>query len=246
MKLADILNKSGVKVPFTQVPTELIQGWPGLSSGAKWLWSYLLSRPEGWHPHVEEIVQHVTDGRHRVLRAIRELEESGWLQRTQGHGDGGKMLAVEWRLKIPSPVVENQHAAETRTDKGDFGCDHQKTQQNQVSQPRVEKPVTGKPVTGFPPSYKEKKYKERSKTRARELLQHVRCFLRGVPHADFVTSCIQAADRLDCSDEVLRAVLQQRSGLSPAQIEEAITDAADCRAGARTAEGAGGSNNGIW
>jgi hypothetical protein len=58
-----------------------------LSLKAKGLYSYMRSKPNGWDFSAKRIAEENKDGRGAILAAMKELEDSGYLQRTK-RGDG--------------------------------------------------------------------------------------------------------------------------------------------------------------
>lgn len=67
-----------------------------LSWRAKGIWLYAFSRPNDWQFYAADLVNQSTDGRDSVRAALKELEECGYLVRTQEQGEDGKFKKLEY------------------------------------------------------------------------------------------------------------------------------------------------------
>lgn len=67
-------------LPFTQISNDLINN-PNLSSKAKWILIYLLSKPADWLVYENDIVKHTADGRFAIRSGVKELIDQGYLKR---------------------------------------------------------------------------------------------------------------------------------------------------------------------
>ena len=91
-----------------------------LSLKAKGLWAYIQSKPEGWDFSAERISNQNRDGRDGIRAALRELEDSGLLQRTRHKDKEGKwdwdysLLSKPWTEK---PSMENPPTGKPSTEK---------------------------------------------------------------------------------------------------------------------------------
>lgn len=56
-----------------------------LSFRATGILAYLLSKPNDWTISYRDLIQRKTEGKTAVLRALRELEDAGYLQRERKH-----------------------------------------------------------------------------------------------------------------------------------------------------------------
>jgi hypothetical protein len=69
-------------LPFTMVVNEVLRD-ASMSMKAKGLFSYLFSKPDGWDFSGDRIASEMSDGRHAVFSALKELEEKGYLERVR-------------------------------------------------------------------------------------------------------------------------------------------------------------------
>lgn len=72
-----------------------------LSYGAKGLFAYLWSMPDGWKFSVAHLATVSTNGRESTRKAMAELETSGHLRKLDVIDKG--LLRVEWIITIPEP-----------------------------------------------------------------------------------------------------------------------------------------------
>jgi hypothetical protein len=80
---------------------------PLLSMKAKGVLCYMLSMPDDWVFHREELVNHFSDGITTLRSALKELEEHGYLK-IICHREKGKV--VQWEtLVFESPALANSH-----------------------------------------------------------------------------------------------------------------------------------------
>jgi hypothetical protein len=89
------------KVPFTQVPNRLINH-PDISWKAKGVYSYILSKPDGWDFSAKRICKDASDGYKGTISAIKELEDHGFIYREK-HGDGRTTYHVLLAVKPSGP-----------------------------------------------------------------------------------------------------------------------------------------------
>lgn len=84
-----------------------------LSLKAKGLLSLCLSLPEDWQYTIAGLAELGADGVASVRSAIKELEEAGYIQRSQSHAEGGTFAANEYIIReLPdSPLCENRTTA---------------------------------------------------------------------------------------------------------------------------------------
>lgn len=94
-----------------------------LSLKAKGLLSYMLSLPDDWVFYESELTKHSRDGRDAHRSALRELQDNGYLTKTQAKSKNGKFSEVDWEL-TDEPLTEK---------------------------PSTEKPSAEKPSTENPP-----------------------------------------------------------------------------------------------
>jgi hypothetical protein len=72
-----------------------------LSWKAKGLLAYITSHRAGYALSVEQILAQGSDGRDAVRAGLRELEEAGYLTRTQRRGDGGRIVSTDYLVGTP-------------------------------------------------------------------------------------------------------------------------------------------------
>jgi hypothetical protein len=84
-----------------------------LSWKAKGIYLYAFTRPNDWEFHLNDLINQSTDGRESVKAGLKELEECGYLERSQQR-EGGQFSKAEWvfyeipkEIKIISPKAEN-------------------------------------------------------------------------------------------------------------------------------------------
>ena len=82
--------------PFCRIPNSTLQD-PALSFKAKGILAYLLSKPDGWIPQVEDISRNSNDGARAIRAGMDELRELGYAE-LQKITAAGKV--VKWRLVV--------------------------------------------------------------------------------------------------------------------------------------------------
>ncbi len=85
------------QVPFTQVYNEVLND-ETLSLKAKGLFAYIQSKPENWKFWLQGVVNQSKDGKDSVNGGLRELEETGYLRRTQTRSETGQKAHNEYDL----------------------------------------------------------------------------------------------------------------------------------------------------
>lgn len=90
--------------PYTQIPNDLITG--SLSPLAKATYCYLASRPDDWDFWFTNIVIVMHVGVSSVKKALKELVDSGWVERQQSRS-GGRWGATVYQVNY-IPWVENR------------------------------------------------------------------------------------------------------------------------------------------
>ena len=88
-----------------------------LSFKAKGLLTLMLSLPEDWDYTIAGLAQFTADGRVSIANTIRELEECGYIRRSQNRGENGAFAQNEyWIYEVPQtdepPCAENVEAAD--------------------------------------------------------------------------------------------------------------------------------------
>jgi hypothetical protein len=75
------------KINFTQVSNIIIND-KNLSAGAKGVFMYLMSKPDGWKYYIDEIVSNFHESKYAIKKYIKELELNGYLLRKAIREDG--------------------------------------------------------------------------------------------------------------------------------------------------------------
>lgn len=106
-------------LPFTQVANNFINN-PALTGTAKWLMTYILSKPPRWKIKEQDIRNHCKNTRGEIKKAIQELISNGYLVRKGRYRDKMGRLQ-EWIYDVvenPSVVVSPEQVAAWRARKG--------------------------------------------------------------------------------------------------------------------------------
>lgn len=77
------------RLPFTQVPNDLLSS-NQISGMAKALWCVFYSKPDNWTFYWREIESNFKEGREAVRNAAKQLEEMGYLKKTQKKINSGR------------------------------------------------------------------------------------------------------------------------------------------------------------
>lgn len=80
-----------------------------ISWKAKGLFCYLLSLPEDWVIYQSELLNHATDGRESLRKAIQELEQLGYLQIEKKRDDKGHFTTVYKVIENPNSTDETDN-----------------------------------------------------------------------------------------------------------------------------------------
>jgi hypothetical protein len=102
------------KIPFTMVCNQIIFDVQ-VSSKAKFYYVYLSSKPEGWEFHTNAIIKEIKEGKDAFYSGLQELEEFGYLERTQKR-IGGKFSATEYMLLIPTNSSDTENPDTEKSD----------------------------------------------------------------------------------------------------------------------------------
>ena len=134
---------------FTKVHNTILRD-PSLSYKAKGLFVDMLSLPDDWVYTVAGMVKRSTDGRDSIYKALRELEDAGYIMRRQSRS-GGKFSATEYDI-IETPHTETPHTETPHTETPHTETPHTETPHTET--PHTETPYTETPHTETP--YTEK------------------------------------------------------------------------------------------
>jgi hypothetical protein len=100
---------------FTQITNELIND-DKLSYGAKGLYMYLVSKPDGWNYYIDDMVKHSKNSKYKVQQFIKELESVGYLERKASKDDKGKLKGWDYFIYAHST---RQHDIQTTANSDD-------------------------------------------------------------------------------------------------------------------------------
>jgi len=110
-----------------------------LSWAARGLHAYLMSKPDDWSVQVKDLIKQGNLGRDGIYALLRELEEHGYIKRTQERKDNGRVGALT-TVVFESPSLAEEH-----------------TEQPLTAQPHAEQPITAEPHTYIIESSTEKR-----------------------------------------------------------------------------------------
>lgn len=126
-------------VPFTQIPNALIAN-PNISAKAKAVYCYIFSRPEGWIFYIQNIINNMKEGKKAIRVALKELEEFGYIRRTQLKSPQGKWLGSEIEIRtepatlepptLKPPTPEGHAVKETHNNTNSSNTDSSNTEHN--------------------------------------------------------------------------------------------------------------------
>lgn len=118
---------------FYQVDLRIIE-LPSLSWGAKGLWTYLISRPDGWTVSRADILARSTEGERAVRTLVKELQSVGLIEITRVRDPITKMfIGTQWTVcedvdaigdgsstiqkpQVDEPHVQNAHVGSARVE----------------------------------------------------------------------------------------------------------------------------------
>jgi predicted transcriptional regulator len=100
---------------FSCISNRLINT-PGLTSRAKGVLLYFLSKPQDWQFYENDIFKHFKDGRHSVRAGIKELMVAGYVHRRKVKDAYGHFVGYEYDIyDSPKLTVRVVHDAERET-----------------------------------------------------------------------------------------------------------------------------------
>ena len=83
---------------YVQMPKELLLN-KSVSLKAKGLYALILALPTNWECSVTELVESSGVGKSMIQAAIKELEQSGYLERHKLMDENGQFCGMEYELK---------------------------------------------------------------------------------------------------------------------------------------------------
>lgn len=84
---------------------------PNLSAKAKGLLAYMLTLPNDWRFHQEELEKHFTDGTKSIRTALNELITQGYVVKKSLRDVNGKFSGTDW-VVYDNPTFENRKSVE--------------------------------------------------------------------------------------------------------------------------------------
>ncbi|GAG14711.1 unnamed protein product, partial [marine sediment metagenome] len=89
---------------------------PELSLKAKYVHTYLITRPPNWEIRIKDIINRSTAGRDAIYSGLKELVDKKYIHREQKRGQGGKMGVFIYKVyETPTPLPEKPDTAEPDT-----------------------------------------------------------------------------------------------------------------------------------
>lgn len=131
---------------YTTVSNEVVDD-ARLSYEALGLLTYLLSRPEDWQVHIDQLRERVKIGRDKLYRIVGELQAAGYMkherERSRGVVTGGHWIVRE----EPTAEVEQDSTIEAETEPNP-------EKPEEAESPHPEKPLPAEPLPAFQDAYK--------------------------------------------------------------------------------------------
>ncbi|MBU7563538.1 DnaD domain protein [Pediococcus ethanolidurans] len=90
---------------------------PNLSAKAKGLLAYMLTLPNDWRFHQEELEKHFTDGTKSIRTALNELITQGYVVKKPLRDENGKFSGTDW-VVYDNPTFENRKSVEKPLNQG--------------------------------------------------------------------------------------------------------------------------------
>ena len=100
------MKKLRNKNPFTAVPNALLND-NTISFKSKGIYSYLLSKSDGWIFFNQSILKETKEGLSSFQSGVKDLIQSGWLIKTQIILDNGRFGGNEFELMTDLPQAKN-------------------------------------------------------------------------------------------------------------------------------------------
>jgi hypothetical protein len=110
------IERSERRYRFTDVDNVTVED-ERLSFKALGLLTYILSKPDHWITHRDQLANSHADGEHAVASALRELEHHGYIERHRERGEGGRFV---WR-KVVHEVSTTARKPRDGADQGKRG-----------------------------------------------------------------------------------------------------------------------------
>ena len=78
-----------------------------LSLKAKGIMTYLLSKPDGWHVQVKDLINQNADGEKAIRSGIKELKDAGYMVPVVERDESGRVIKYDYDVH-EEPVTENR------------------------------------------------------------------------------------------------------------------------------------------
>ena len=145
------------KEGYTILPNAILRD-KRLSLKTKGLFLIILSLPKEWDYSVAGLAIVAGCGRNAVQSALKEMEEAGYLTRSQAQGEGGKFTGVVYTIRDQSLIEEEEE------EEADAGADGEEKKEPLSDQPLSENPTADDPAMENPTQYKKDRYKKEKRT----------------------------------------------------------------------------------
>jgi hypothetical protein len=160
------MSRLYIKNRYATIPNHILND-NRLSWKAKGLWAYIQSKYDGWDFSIDRICKDSEDGEKATRSGIQELEDAGYLVRTQ-IVDGTKFAGFDYELlENPSLELRNPSAQNRRTENGGTATSGEKTDSYIYSKKEL---VSENLSENYFSSFKEKKLKSDAKRELKKSL----------------------------------------------------------------------------
>ncbi|MCI0184920.1 helix-turn-helix domain-containing protein [Sulfoacidibacillus ferrooxidans] len=138
-----IRKMKGKENPYTMVSNSVIRD-QRLSWKSRGILVYLLSLPDDWTVHINELTKHAPDGRDSIASGLKELKKLGYVELVNVRDDQGRFDRWEYRV-YEDPIQKNGDYPPTPPEsenplQDQPGAGQQETDFPQVDFPLVENP----------------------------------------------------------------------------------------------------------
>ena len=94
-----MIYKTGDLENFSVIGNECLRE-KGLSAKAKGVYAYLMTLPDDWKIHRNELLTHFTDGKHSIQSAFRELKKFGYVKTIPRKNKMGKFEGWDYEILL--------------------------------------------------------------------------------------------------------------------------------------------------
>lgn len=154
-----------VRERYEAIPRRVLQQ-EGISARALGVLVYLLSKPDGWRSSATRIAQHFSEGRDAIEKALKTLEELGYLGRQRVryasgrcgwvwvYGDNPEYVAVNMATRV-AEIESERRRPETETGDGESPQVAPNPGEPNPGNPSSAEPDSVHPKTGSSGSFRE-------------------------------------------------------------------------------------------